>query len=97
MAYFTPYTIVDFFSGSQRCGSLVFFYFQGKSHAVYRSNKPANVEKKRNRARETNKNSDLGGNAEAKTEANAKSNSQRNSQRNSQINSKINAKAIHFT
>ena len=31
MAYFTPYTIVDFFSGSQQCGSLVFFYFQGKS------------------------------------------------------------------
>ena len=44
MAYFTPYTIVDFFSGSQRCGSLVFFYFQGKSPAVYRANKPANVE-----------------------------------------------------
>jgi len=31
MAYFTPYTIVDFFSGSQRCGSLVFFFFRGKS------------------------------------------------------------------
>ena len=44
MAYFTPYTIVDFFNGSQRCGSLVFFYFQGKSPAVYRTNKLANVE-----------------------------------------------------
>ena len=31
MAYFTPYTIVDFFCGSQRCGSLVFSTFRGKA------------------------------------------------------------------
>ncbi len=30
MAYFTPYTIVDFFSDSQRCWSL-FFAFGGKA------------------------------------------------------------------
>ena len=30
MAYFTPYTIVDFFSGSQRCGSLFSSTFGGK-------------------------------------------------------------------
>jgi hypothetical protein len=44
MAYFTPYTIVDFFSSSQQCGSLVFFFFLGKRPAVYRTNKPASVE-----------------------------------------------------
>ena len=30
MAYFTPYTIVDFFSGSQRCGSLFSSTFREK-------------------------------------------------------------------